>query len=98
MRQSLGRLPEITVGLDTVELVIDVENAFGISIPDTDAGGLYTVGDLQQYVVAARAQMGRPLTPEDVWSQLCDILEHGYAIQRKAITTQARIVTDLGLD
>ena len=98
MRISLGRLPEITVGLDTVELVIDIENAFGISIADADAGGLHTVGDLQQYVVAARAQMGQPLMPEHVWSQLCDILEHGYAIQRKAITPQAQIVADLGLD
>ena len=98
MRQSLGRLPEVAVGLDTVELVIDVENAFAISIPDIDAGRLHTVGDLQRYVVAARAQMGQPLAPEDVWSQLCDILEHRYAITRKAITPQARIVADLGLD
>ena len=95
---SLGRLPEISVGLDTVELVIDVENAFGVSIPDADPGGLRTVGDLQQFVVAARARTGRPLSPDAVWTQLCDILEHGYAIQRRVITPEARIVADLGLD
>jgi acyl carrier protein len=36
--------------LDTVELVMEMEEAFGISIPDEDAQKIQTVGDAIQYV------------------------------------------------
>src|SRR5689334_1009717 len=38
------------MGLDSVELVIKVEKAFGINIPDEEAETLYTVGLLQDCV------------------------------------------------
>ena len=40
--------------LDSVELVLEVEDAFGFSIPDEDAAGLTTVGKLYDYVLAHR--------------------------------------------
>jgi acyl carrier protein len=39
------------VGLDAVELVMEVEEAFGISIPDGKAEQMLTVGNLYDYVV-----------------------------------------------
>lgn len=39
------------MGLDTVELVIEVEESFGISIGDEDAPGIVTVGELFEYVL-----------------------------------------------
>ena len=42
------------MGLDSVELVLEVENAFGFSIPNEDAAGLDTVGKLYDYVLAHR--------------------------------------------
>ena len=38
------------MGLDTVELVMDVEESFGIEIPDDDAQKIITVGDLFEFV------------------------------------------------
>jgi len=36
--------------LDVVEFVMEVESAFGITIPDEDAGKLVTVGDAVSYI------------------------------------------------
>ncbi|GHU94283.1 acyl carrier protein [Bacteroidia bacterium] len=36
--------------LDTVELVMEFERAFGVSIPDEDAGKVGTVGDAIKYI------------------------------------------------
>ncbi|HKG91646.1 MAG TPA: hypothetical protein VKA84_07145, partial [Gemmatimonadaceae bacterium] len=52
------------MGLDLVELVLETEQTFAISIPDRDARHLRTVGDLQDYVVAAVA-VKHPRRPPD---------------------------------
>lgn len=36
--------------LDAIELVMSVEEEFGIEIPDEDAEKLFTVGDLVEYL------------------------------------------------
>lgn len=36
--------------LDTVELVMEIEEAFGLSIPDEDAEKIQTVGDAIKYI------------------------------------------------
>lgn len=38
------------MGIDTVELIMDVEESFGIKIPDDDAQRIVTVGDLFKFV------------------------------------------------
>ena len=41
--------------LDTVELIVGFEKEFGIMIPDEDAEGIATVGDVVEYVEKALA-------------------------------------------
>jgi acyl carrier protein len=40
--------------LDTVELVMEFEKSFGISIPDEDAEKIGTVGDAIKYISAIK--------------------------------------------
>lgn len=40
--------------LDTVELVMDLEEHFGIEIPDEDAEKLRTVGDSVNYITSKK--------------------------------------------
>lgn len=40
------------MGLDAVELLMEVEETFGIAIPDADAEKITTVGALHRYIVA----------------------------------------------
>jgi acyl carrier protein len=39
------------MGLDTIELILDVEQTFGVSIPDEDAQRMCTVGDIYQFLM-----------------------------------------------
>ncbi len=41
--------------LDTVELVMEFENVFKVSIPDEDAEKISTVGDAVKYITAKSA-------------------------------------------
>lgn len=75
------------MGLDTVELVIEVEESFGISIGDEDAPGIVTVGDLFEYVLE---RVGSRPT-------LC-LTSLAFYRLRRAITPNARFVHDLGAD
>lgn len=46
------------MGLDTVELLMEVEDAFGVFIPDAEAEQMRTVGDVYQYLLR---QKDRPV-------------------------------------
>jgi acyl carrier protein len=41
--------------LDTVELVMEFEKAFGLTIPDEDAEKIGTVGDAVRYITSKQA-------------------------------------------
>ncbi len=42
------------MGLEIAELIPSVENSFGFAIPDEDAAGLLTLGELFDYIAAHR--------------------------------------------
>lgn len=75
------------MGLDGVELIMEVENTFGIRIPDTEAEQLLTVGDLQEAVLK-RVQVGQvaPSYEQVVFFRLRHLLRH-YARAAPILTT-----------
>ncbi len=48
------------MGLDTVELVMEMERAFGITIPDEEAEKIQTVGQAHRYIVAMLSEQPGP--------------------------------------
>jgi hypothetical protein len=47
------------VGLDTVELVMAVEEDFNLEIPDAAAEKMFTVGDMHSFVVSELRRRGK---------------------------------------
>jgi hypothetical protein len=76
----------IGMGLETVEIVMSLEDYFHIEIPDSAASSCITVSDLQQVVVDLLANQGRVQGEElqnEVWKGMITVLaKEGYPVNR----------------
>jgi acyl carrier protein len=87
------------MGLDTVELVMAVEEHFEIEIPDCVAGTLETVGLLHQFVLSQLQRTSHlPVDDEAVFSELRDIICEQTGLEPDKIVRDAYFVRDLRLD
>ena len=86
------------MGLDTVELVIDIEKAFCIEIPDDDAEKLGVVGDLARYVSEMTQGTSTECTFEQALRAIIDLLISDYGIPVGKANSISHVVFDLGLD
>lgn len=92
-------MSDITMGLDSVELVLTVEETFSIEIPDRVAEKLVTVGKLHEYVVFEihRCERTGP-SAEAVFDTLREIICAQLAVPPERVTPEARFVEDLKID
>jgi acyl carrier protein len=87
------------MGLDTVELVIAVEETFVIEIPDAEAERLYAVGLLHSFIVSEMGRLGRPaVDPERIYATLRDLICKHLGVKPEAVVPEAEFVRDLGAD
>jgi acyl carrier protein len=87
------------MGLDSVELVMKVEEHFDVSIPDGDAATLVTVGMLHGWVVDELRRLDRPnLDSSIVYSELRDLICGQLGVEADRIVPEARFVQDLHMD
>jgi acyl carrier protein len=86
------------MGLDTVELVMAIEEEFGISIPDDVAPNLVRLGDLQAFAVRALRARGESVDPSVAWERVKAVVRSDFGIREKYLVPEAHIVHDLGLD
>ena len=92
------------MGLDTVELVMAVEEEFGVAIANAEAATIRTVGDLY-WVVQGKLERGestsaaaRALTPPELWERVASIVAHEAGVELGRVTPGARFLDDLGMD
>ena len=89
------------MGLDTVELVMSVEEEFDIDIPPEAAEKITTVGDLRDFVVASLERKGGAVggvCPDSVLQRIQRIFEKDHGLGPERVVPAARIIADLGLD
>ena len=86
------------MGMDTVELVMAIENEFQISIPNNIAGTLSRLRDLHGFVVQSLCDRGGQVDPTEVWNRLKRVVIEFSAVREELVVPDAHIVYDLGLD
>ena len=86
------------MGLDTVELVMAIEEEFGIEIPNADAPKLAVLGDMHDYIVRALRQRGDAPDERQVWETLGAVVVEQLGVRPADVTRAAHIVHDLRAD
>jgi len=81
------------MGLDTVELVLAIEEEFGLTIDDKDAERLTTPGQVADYVMSrVRARTGDPCTSQAGFYRLRAALTTAFGIPRRELKPQTSLV------
>jgi acyl carrier protein len=87
------------MGLDTVELVMAVQEGFGITIPDTAATKMITVGDMHAFVTAELERVGRPAADSAlIFDRLTLTIVRQLGVEPSEVIPGARFVKDLRAD
>ncbi len=96
------------MGLDTVELIMEMEETFGIKIDDRDAEQIGTVGQAYRYILGKlehgpAAPCGKPGVatawhPEEVWTVLRDLIAVQLGVPKELVTEEKHFVHDFGAD
>ena len=90
------------MGLDIVELVMDVEREFGLQIPNAEAKRFRTVGLLFDYVRANTTQVGPPERGDPyagpLWDRYLRVVSRSVGVPRADLRPEHEFVRDLRLD
>jgi acyl carrier protein len=86
------------MGLDTVELVMAVEEEFSLEIPDSESAKLVRVGDLYRFVLQTLRHRGDVVDEDAIWKRLTDVIVAQLRVQPERVTPDARFIEDFGAD
>jgi hypothetical protein len=86
------------MGLETVEIVIDIEAHFGVAIPDEVVTKAVTVGDLHAGLVDLLVRNGRPRgaeLEEEVYLEMVIVIAVRTGIDVSRIRSESRWVGEI---
>ena len=83
------------MGLETVELVMTVEEEFALQISDADAAKMERVGDMHTFILKTLRERGELVNDAQVWTRLCEIVVEQLGVRPDEVTPTARFIKDL---
>ena len=86
------------MGLDTVEILMEIEDEFGISVPDQVASNSLTVGDTHRIIVDMLVAKGAVRSAEleaDAWQRLVTIVTEQMRIEPEIVRPESRWIPDI---
>ena len=86
------------MGLDTVELLMEIEDEFDISIPDQVVSNSLTVGDTHRVIVdmlVAKGAMRSPALEADAWQRLVEIVTEQMRMKPEVVRPESRWIPDI---
>jgi acyl carrier protein len=85
------------MGLDTVELIVEIEKRFDISIPDKDAENIATIGQLADYV-HTHQKPGYKIEKKEIDQITIHLVSTLIGIPKEEIMLYHSFTNDLGMD
>jgi len=87
------------MGLDSVELVMEFEDEFEITIPDADAEQMETIGDVILFVIyATKTDISDEAAVQRIRDKLYDIVAEQMTVDRRILSDQTHFVRDLNVN
>ena len=87
------------MGLDFVELIISIEDAFDIAIEDEEASKVVTVDDCYKLILNSLNNSEiKSLSDEQVWEAMKNIIVSELGVKPEEVIPSAKFIKDLGVD
>lgn len=86
------------MGLNTVELVMGIEEEFGIKITDGEAGICQLVADLHQLILRKLTERGETPDSAAVYLKMQEIIVEQLGVRPDEVYPAASFIEDLGAD
>jgi acyl carrier protein len=86
------------MGLGSVELIMAIEDEFGVTIPAENAPQLAILGDMHAFIIRKLQQQGRNPDESEVWERLQTVVVQQLGVRPEEVTSEANLFTDLGAD
>jgi acyl carrier protein len=87
------------MGLDGVELVMEIEDEFEIQTSDSDAAAMLTIGDVVRYVASQKDQRATDAADvQKIRHRVCVIVSEQMGVPIASLSDATRFVEDLNVN
>jgi acyl carrier protein len=86
------------MGLDSVELVMALEEDFQIEVSASIAETFVTVRDMRDFITAELTRLGKANDPDAIFVRLREIIVRQSGVAQARVELDSEIVRDLGID